>query len=114
MAVPGPVTSVQSAGCHEIVRNWGAVLVTSAADVMDLTLPVGEEPATPRRGPVLPRDALDEVTRAVLEAVPARRGAGPAAIAVAAEPALTPSSSASARWPRPAHLPIPARLASPP
>jgi DNA processing protein len=84
MAVPGPVTSAQSAGCHEIVRNWGAVLVTSAADVMDLTLPVGEEPATPRRGPVLPRDALDEVTRAVLEAVPAHRGAGPAAIAVAA------------------------------
>jgi DNA processing protein len=84
MAVPGPVTSAQSAGCHETVRNWGAVLVTSAADVMDLTFPVGEEPATPRRGPVLPRDALDEVTRAVLEAVPSRRGAGPAAIAVAA------------------------------
>jgi DNA processing protein len=84
MAVPGPVTSAQSAGCHEAVRNWGAVLVTSAADVMDLAFPVGEEPATPRRGPVLPRDALDEVTRAVLEAVPARRGAGPAAIAVAA------------------------------
>jgi DNA processing protein len=33
---------------------------------------------------VLPRDALDEVTRAVLEAVPSRRGAGPAAIAAAA------------------------------
>jgi DNA processing protein len=84
MAVPGPVTSAPSAGCHEIVRNWGAVLVTSAADVMDLTFPVGEEPATPRHGPVLPRDALDEVTRAVLEAVPSRRGSGPAAIAVAA------------------------------
>jgi len=84
MAVPGPVTSLQSAGCHEIVRNWGAVLVSSAADVMDLAFPIGEEPAVPRRGPVLPRDALDEVTRTVLEAVPARRGAGPAAIAVAA------------------------------
>jgi DNA processing protein len=88
MAVPGPVTSAQSAGCHEMVRNWGAVLATSAADVMDLTFPIGEEPAIPRRGPAVPRDALDEVTRSVLEAVPARRGAGPAAIAAAAGASL--------------------------
>ncbi len=84
MAVPGPVTSAQSAGCHEILRNWGAVLVTGAADVMDLALPVGEEMTGMRRGPVLPRDDLDEITRSVLEAVPGRGGSGPAAIAVAA------------------------------
>ena len=84
MAVPGPVTSAQSAGCHEILRNAGAVLVTDAADVMDLAFPVGEATSTPRRGPVLPRDGLDDVTRAVLEAVPSRGGTGPAAIAVAA------------------------------
>jgi len=84
MAVPGPVTSAQSAGCHEILRNAGAVLVTGAADVMDLAFPVGEATSSPARGPVLPRDGLDGVTRAVLEAVPARGGTGPAAIAVAA------------------------------
>jgi DNA processing protein len=84
MAVPGPVTSAQSAGCHEILRNAGAVLVTDAADVIDLAFPVGEAPSVPRRGPVLPRDGLDDVTRAVLEAVPGRGGTGPAAVAVAA------------------------------
>jgi DNA processing protein len=84
MAVPGPVTSAQSAGCHEVLRDWGAVLVTGAADVMDLAFPIGEAPSAPRRGPVLPRDALDEVTRSVLEAVPAARGAGLSTIAVAA------------------------------
>ena len=28
MAVPGPVTSAQSAGCHEAIREWGAICVT--------------------------------------------------------------------------------------
>ena len=36
MAVPGPVTSAQSAGCHEAIREWGAVCVTGARDVMEL------------------------------------------------------------------------------
>ena len=31
MAVPGPVTSAASAGCHLVIRDWGAVCVTSAA-----------------------------------------------------------------------------------
>jgi len=84
MAVPGPVTSAQSAGCHEILRDARAVLVTGAVDVLDLAFPVGEATSSPRGGPVLPRDGLDSVTRAVLEAVPGRGGMGPAAIAVAA------------------------------
>jgi DNA processing protein len=84
MAVPGPVTSGQSAGCHEIIREWGAVLVTGADDVTDLLeFPAGG--VSPRPGtPVLPRDQLDPVMRRVLEAVPVRTGFGPARIAVAA------------------------------
>ena len=35
MAVPGPVTSALSAGCHEIIREWGAVCVTGAQDVTE-------------------------------------------------------------------------------
>lgn len=31
--VPGPITSAASAGCHEVLRGGGAVLVTSADDV---------------------------------------------------------------------------------
>ncbi|ALJ20309.1 DNA-processing protein DprA [Microbacterium sp. No. 7] len=35
-AVPGPVTSATSAGCHRLMREAGAVCVTSADDVRDL------------------------------------------------------------------------------
>jgi DNA processing protein len=42
MAVPGPVTSQQSAGCHMIIRDWDGTLVTSAADVLEMVTPLGE------------------------------------------------------------------------
>jgi DNA processing protein len=84
MAVPGPVTSAQSAGCHQIIRAWGADCVTCAEDVVELLSFCGSETAPQRRGPVLPRDQLDPVQRQVLEAVPLRAGQGPARIAVGA------------------------------
>ena len=40
MAVPGPVTSAQSAGCHRIIREWGATCVTRAADVIEMLSPL--------------------------------------------------------------------------
>jgi DNA processing protein len=84
MAVPGPVTSEQSAGCHELIREWGAVLVTDARDVAGQVSPAGEQAHPPRLGPAVPRDSLDPVATAVLEAVPMRAGRGLAAVAVAA------------------------------
>jgi DNA processing protein len=42
MAVPGPVTSAVSAGCHRVIREWAAVCVTSAADVVEMLTPLGE------------------------------------------------------------------------
>jgi DNA processing protein len=84
MAVPGPVTSAQSAGCHAIIRDWGGICVTSAGDVMDMLALPGDAPSAGPAGPVLPRDQLDPVMRQVLEAVPAKIGRGPARIAVAA------------------------------
>jgi DNA processing protein len=84
MAVPGPVTSTASAGCHLAIREWGAECVTGAADVLaQLSFGVDEVASWPS-GPVLPRDELDPVSRSVLEAVPARTGWGPARIAVSA------------------------------
>jgi len=88
MAVPGPVTSERSAGCHEVIRDWGAVCVTSALDVMEMLEfaadgPAGRDPVRPRE-PVLARDLLDPDSTRVLEAVPARAGKGPARIAIAA------------------------------
>ena len=36
MAVPGPVTSGLSAGCHQLIRSGHASLVTSASDIASL------------------------------------------------------------------------------
>jgi DNA processing protein len=46
MAVPGPVTSGESAGCNDLIRQGQAVLVTSAADVIS-TLSTAALPAQP-------------------------------------------------------------------
>jgi DNA processing protein len=35
-AVPGPVTSAASAGCHRLIREYDAVLVTNAAEMAEL------------------------------------------------------------------------------
>lgn len=35
-AVPGPVTSAASAGCHRLIREYGAILVTSVPEVLEL------------------------------------------------------------------------------
>lgn len=81
MAVPGPVTSPQSAGCHELVRSKGAVLVTSAAEVLDVVGASGEHLLDPPRGPASPRDDLDATVRRVLDAVPVRVPVGVARVA---------------------------------
>lgn len=35
-AVPGPVTSAASAGCHRLIRDYGAILVANPEEVADL------------------------------------------------------------------------------
>lgn len=35
-AVPGPITSSTSAGCHRLLRDYNAACITSAADVLEL------------------------------------------------------------------------------
>jgi len=74
-AVPGPVTSVQSAGCHQLVREHGATLVTDAAEVLDLMGQLGLDAVGPARAPETPESELDPVGRAVFSAVPVRAGA---------------------------------------
>jgi DNA processing protein len=80
MAVPGPVTSELSVGCHKLLRN-GASCVTSAAEVLDVVGALILDASPEQRGPTSPRDGLPETVRQVLEAVPVRRWAGPASIA---------------------------------
>jgi DNA processing protein len=100
MAVPGPVTSPQSAGCHQIIRDWGASCVTCAADIIEMLTPLGAShcpaptgipgpaPSPARRPasrePAPSRDQLDLDSARVLDALPARGAAGTSTIAVEA------------------------------
>ncbi|MGO1505361.1 MAG: DNA-processing protein DprA [Brachybacterium sp.] len=79
-AVPGPVTSAASAGCHRLIRERGAVLITEPADLLDL-LPGG--PAA-GEGSWAVQDELDLLRpsdRRVLDAVPPRSTITPARLA---------------------------------
>ncbi|MFI6602021.1 DNA-processing protein DprA [Nonomuraea sp. NPDC050536] len=93
-AVPGPVTSAMSAGCHHLLRERKAVCVTSPEEMIDLVGDLGDDLAPARRGPILPRDSLSESTSRVLDAIPARGSIGPAAVAVAAGVDLSTTLSA--------------------
>jgi DNA processing protein len=73
-AVPGPVTSMTSAGCHQEIRDGKAVLVTSADEIIDLVGKLGVDACEPPRGVVLDRDRLDPTDAMVLDAVPFRAG----------------------------------------
>lgn len=119
MAVPGPVTSDLSAGCHQIIREWQGTLVTSAAEVIEHLSPVGDpvigdpvignpvigEPSPAEPGavvrlasrrqapPVLPRDLLDLESARVLDAMPRRGGVG--TVRVAQRAGLAPAATAT-------------------
>jgi DNA processing protein len=50
-AVPGPITSAASAGCHRLVRDYDATLVTSVEDVVELVeQPLSQGVEQPRGG----------------------------------------------------------------
>jgi DNA processing protein len=69
-AVPGPVTSSASAGCHALIRG-GAELVTRAEDIIEIVGRAGELADEQKR----PSSALDDMTdigKRVYEALPAR------------------------------------------
>ena len=66
-AVPGPVTSPASAGCHRLLREYDAVCVTNAAEIAELVDPerAGVRQPASRESP--------EATRA-LDALSTRKG----------------------------------------
>jgi DNA processing protein len=84
MAVPGPITSTVSAGCHQLLRDRpDTVLVTKTDEVLEQVGPMGSF-AGRVAGPVRRRDLLGPAVSRVLDAVPVRRAAPAERIAVTA------------------------------
>ena len=81
-AVPGPVTSSASAGCHVLVRN-GAHLVTRADEIVELVGRMGEFAIEPSHQGS-PLDELTEQELLVYDALPARGDRSVEEVAVAA------------------------------
>ncbi|MGY2002225.1 DNA-processing protein DprA [Blastococcus sp. SYSU DS1024] len=83
MVVPGPVTSALSVGCHELLRDAQsrAVLVASAAQVIEAVGRIGDDLAPPVERPPSPRDGLSDLAARVLDACPVRTGVSPERLA---------------------------------
>ena len=81
-AVPGPVTSSASTGCHAMLRA-GAEVITRTEDIVELVGRIGEL-APEQTHPATPLDGLGDEERRVYEALPGRGVATVDEIAVAA------------------------------
>jgi DNA processing protein len=71
-AVPGSVHSANSAGCHRLLRDGGAVCVTDAAEVGELAGPSGSALPDPRHGQAAVQDGLTLEDLILLDALPLR------------------------------------------
>lgn len=71
-AVPGPVHSVNSAGCHRLLRDGSAVCVTDAAEVAELTGPLVVEAGIHNADAPALHDGLSVEDLLLLDALPVR------------------------------------------
>jgi len=81
LAVPGPVHSLLSAGCHREVRERGGVLVTDAEQVVHELGAVGEQLDRRHQEAAGARDGLRADLARLLEAVPVHAAASADSIA---------------------------------
>ncbi|HVT65334.1 MAG TPA: DNA-processing protein DprA [Mycobacteriales bacterium] len=94
MAVPGPVGSILSAGCHQLLRDRpDTVLVTKVDEVVEQVGPLGQF-AERVSGPVRRRDLLGPVVSRAFEAVPVMKPVPVDRIAVTA--GMRPEAMAAA------------------
>jgi DNA processing protein len=100
MGVPGPVTSAQSQGVHELIRSGAASLVTRGDEVLEIVGDAGTHLVTPPRAPSRPRDRLPPRDARVLDAVPLANPAPISSIATTAGLALLDVQSALRRLER--------------
>lgn len=69
-AVPGSVHAGTSAGCHRLVREGTAVLVTDVDEVLELIQPLGTATVPDRPGQLSVVDGLSDRDRVLLDALP--------------------------------------------
>ncbi|MGV9478138.1 DNA-processing protein DprA [Gordonia aichiensis] len=81
-AVPGPVTSATSVGCHRLIADGLGTLVTDAASVITLAVPDGG--GDPGRGRERPTDTLTDDEKRVHDAIPGQGSVTIAEISFAA------------------------------
>ncbi|MBB5789938.1 DNA-processing protein DprA [Jiangella mangrovi] len=67
LVVPGPITSALSAGCHTLVRNGAATLVTSVGDVLEAVGRLGTAAPADPEAEARPIDVLRPAQRKVRE-----------------------------------------------
>jgi DNA processing protein len=100
-AVPGPVTSPSSSGCHRLLRESGAACITPADDVMELvpgwtgvaSSELREAPSTRAADPGDGRTTGDPRVTRVLDALAVRRGRDTAEVAARAGLGVAEASS---------------------
>lgn len=82
LAVPGPITSAMSAGCHDLLRTGGAMLAGSVSDILEAVGPVGEHMAERPESPSRRTDGLGDEALRVHDALRRRASRTPAQVAV--------------------------------
>ena len=100
MGVPGPVTSAQSQGVHELIRSGAATLVTHGEHVLEVVGEAGDHLATPPPARTSRRDKLSPRDARVLDAVPLASPAPVISIASTAGVALLDVQAALGRLQR--------------
>lgn len=71
-AVPGSVHSANSAGCHRLLREGGALCVTDAGEIAELASPSGESLPEIKAGRAAVQDGLTLEDLILLDALPLR------------------------------------------
>ena len=71
-AVPGSIHSANSAGCHRLLREGGAVCVTDAGEIAELASPSGEAMPPDKAGRAEAHDGLTLEDLILLDALPLR------------------------------------------
>lgn len=82
LAVPGPITSAMSVGCHDLVRTGAAQIVGSVAEILEAVAPVGEHLRAPSRAAKRSTDGLGDQALRVHEALSRQDGRSAEEVAV--------------------------------